>query len=259
MSRIDQRLSELASKNERALALFITSGYPRLDSTVKLVPELESSGADIIELGMPFSDPLADGPVIQESSRIALKNGVTLRKIFADVRALRAHSGIPIVLMGYMNPIFRFGVERFFDTAARVGVDGVIFPELPLEEAEKFRSATALRGLSLILLVTPTTPPERIAAIDAASSGFVYCVSTTGITGRGVQSPVTAYLKNVKRHARKNPVLVGFGISTPAEGRMCARYTDGIVIGSALLKRIGSGDSMKDLNRWVRGFKSALG
>ena len=258
MSRIDTTLRILNKRGEKALALFITAGYPELESTVPIVHALEQGGADIIEIGMPFSDPLADGPVIQESSHRALKNGITLQRILSDLAAIRKQSDIPLVLMGYVNPIMAFGEERFFSCMAEAGADGIILPELPLEEIGRFSSLIARSGLSQILLVTPTTAAERISAIDEASSGFMYCVSTTGVTGGKSRVPEQEYLKRVKREARKNAVMVGFGVSTPEDAHAYAQATDGVIIGSALIKRLGQGLAGEPLSTWVRGMKEAL-
>jgi tryptophan synthase alpha chain len=256
-TRIDERLAEVLAKGERALTLFLTAGFPELTSTPDLVLELEDAGADIIELGMPFSDPLADGPVIQESSAIALRNGASLNTILGDVREIRKRSQIPIVLMGYLNPIMRYGTERFFQDAHAAGVDGIILPEVPKEELDQFGGIIRGNNLSNILLVAPTSSNERIEEIDKLSSGFLYCVSTTGVTGRGSQVPASGYIKRVKAHAKRNPVLVGFGISTSKEARQFARECDGVIVGSALIKRIMRGRD-KRFRDWVAEFKNVL-
>lgn len=258
MNRIEEKLKAIAERGEKALALFLTAGFPKTDSTVDLVLTLEQAGADIIELGVPFSDPLADGPIIQASSAVALKNGVTLPKIFGYVRAIRRNSDVPLVLMGYMNPMLAYGTERFLETAAETGVDGIIVPDLPFEEADSLRNMSVALGLANIFLVTPESSAERIAAIDSASSGFLYCVSTRGVTGSGTHRPMNDYLRNVKRHARKNPVLVGFGISRPDDAKRYARRVDGVIVGSSLVKTIGEGKSKTALAKLVRKFKDAL-
>ncbi|HUI63555.1 MAG TPA: tryptophan synthase subunit alpha [Bacteroidota bacterium] len=255
-SRIAAKLEAVRAEGQKALALFLTAGIPRLDSTVALASGLERAGMDLIEIGMPFSDPLADGPAIQQSSALALKNGVNLGRILADVREIRKRSSIPIVLMGYLNPVFAYGIERFFTDAAGVGVDGLIFPELPLEESGRFAHEFSRQKLSHIMLVAPTTPPERIQSIDASSSGFLYCVSTTGVTGAS-KAASQEYLARVKACA-KNPVLVGFGISGPDDAREAARNTDGVIIGSALIRRILAGDPLESIYSWVGGIKEAL-
>ena len=258
MGRLEETISGANASGTKALALFVTAGYPTLNTTVQLLIQLHDAGADLIEIGMPFSDPLADGPVIQQSSMTALRNGVTLARILDDVRSVRKSSDVPIVLMGYMNPILRFGPEKFFDTAARAGVDGVIIPELPLGEGENIRAMMRVRGLADILLVAPTSSPERVQAIDSACRGFLYCVSTTGVTGAGAHTPEMEYVRMVKREARRNKVLVGFGISTPDEARMWAGSADGVVVGSALLRKLAAGDPMTAVARWVTDLKTAL-
>lgn len=258
MNRLEETFAALRSRREKALTLFLTAGFPKLNSTVPLVVELEKAGADIIELGMPFSDPLADGPVIQHCSGVALKNGMTLGRILSDVRAIRKHSAIPIVLMGYLNPIMQYGMDKFFARAAEAGVDGVIFPELPLEEVPRVKGILAKNTLAQIMLVTPTSSAERIKRIDSASSGFLYCVSMTGVTGIKRKGTGTAYVKRVKRNAKKNPVLVGFGISSPKEARAYSQDSDGVIVGSALLKRIDNDESVPKMVRWVTQIKQSL-
>jgi len=222
------------------------------------VLEIERGGADIIELGMPFSDPLADGPVIQQSSQVALSQGITLDNILSYVKTIRQSSEIPLVLMGYLNPILAYGAEKFFNSAARSGVDGIILPELPVEESKRYKSTFDNAGLAHILLVTPTTSPERIALIDRASNGFLYCVSSTGVTGTTSKMRGSSYINSVKTNAKKNPVLVGFGIKTPTDARRIANRVDGVIIGSALIQRIARGESLEDVGVWVRQLKKAM-
>lgn len=259
MGRIENRLALLRGRNEKALALFLTGGYPELHSAVQLVPILEKGGADIIEIGMPFSDPLADGPVIQESSSISLMNGTHLQSILEDVAVIRSRSEVPIVLMGYLNPILSFGAKDFFRSAAACGADGIILPELPLEESRRFSEECAGAGLSQILLVTPTSSAERIEAIDEASRGFVYCVSMTGVTGTASKDASRDYLKVVRQHVRRNPLMVGFGISSPETARELARDADGVIIGSALIRTLRESTDPRDVEAWVRPFKDAIG
>lgn len=204
--------------------MFLTAGYPTLDATADLVCALEDGGADIVEIGVPFSDPLADGPVIQKASGTAIANGVTLPWILRLVSQIRKRTDVPLVLMGYLNPIMRYGVDRFFVDAAGAGVDGLILPELPLEEWSSYAPVVASAGLAGILLATPTTPPARVRAIDAASSGFVYCVSTTGVTGGAVAGSALDNVRAVRAHVTRNPMLVGFGISRPEDAVTFARY-----------------------------------
>jgi tryptophan synthase alpha chain len=258
VTRIEDRLSLRAGRKEKALACFVTSGFPNQKSTVPLVLEIADQGADIIELGMPFSDPLADGPVIQHASHTALQQGATLGKVLAHAKSIRRASDVPLVLMGYLNPIMKFGAEKFFEEAASAGVDGLILPELPYEETDRYRELFDRTGLANILLVTPTTPSERIASIDRASEGFLYCVSSTGVTGSAGQKIAKQYIRRVKQTARKNRVLVGFGIATPDDARSAAEYADGVVIGSALLRKCANGESLKNIGRWVRTIRKAL-
>jgi tryptophan synthase alpha chain len=258
IERITERLEQVRARGERALALFVTAGYPDLSSTAELVPRLAEAGADLVEIGMPFSDPLADGPVIQESSAVALNNGVTIGSVLSDVRTIRGSCSAPIVLMGYVNPILSYGAQRFFDDAAEAGVDGVILPELPLEEAGRFAGQMKRHHLAQILLVTPTTPPGRIREIDRASSGFLYCVATTGVTGTGGRAAATDYVVRVKSNAPETPLLVGFGISTPEDARRAAEHADGVIVGSALIKRLQQGVRSDAVYRWVREIKSSL-
>jgi len=258
VGRIEQKLSKLKSEKEKALVFFLTAGFPTLDATVDIAIALEQGGADMLEIGMPFSDPLADGPAIQESSALAIKNGVTLSFILEAVKSIRSRSSIPLVLMGYLNPILRFGEEKFFTSAAEAGVDGVILPELPFEEIGRYKSLVNESGLSQILLVTPTTSQDRIRKIDAASCGFLYCVSTTGVTGSDHHSNIPKYLETIGANARKNPLLVGFGISTPDDAATIARSADGVIIGSALIRHLSHTTEPSEITNWARGFRSAI-
>jgi len=257
-NRLVSRLAAFGERKRKALALFLTAGFPAAESTPALATALASAGADIIELGMPFSDPLADGPVIQESSARSLANGTTVRTVLRDVRRIRSSSDVPLVLMGYVNPILSYGPGKFFAECAACGVDGVILPEITLEERDRFSAAIEAGGLCNILLVAPTTPAERVRAIDEASRGFLYCVSTTGVTGEGGRRAPGDFIPRVKAAAARNPVLVGFGISTPEDALRASAASDGVIIGSALLKRILGGDGEESLGEWVRSIRAAL-
>lgn len=256
MNRIHASLAALAERKEKALALFLTAGFPHLESTVGLVHELRDAGADLIELGMPFSDPLADGPVIQHSSSVALRNGVTLATVFRQVREIRGSSSVPIILMGYLNPVFRYGTEKFFCDARESGVDGLIFPELPLEESGRFKNLMEANRLANILLVAPTSSPARIKAIDEASSGFLYCVSTTGVTGSSNSN--ADHIDRIRQYVSRNPLLVGFGIATPEDARAFSANADGVIVGSALIKKLQSNTPLPELKQWVRSLKNAM-
>jgi tryptophan synthase alpha chain len=256
--RLQKRLEVLRSRKKRALAFFYTAGYPAIDSTVQVGRALAAGGADIIELGMPFSDPLADGPVIQKSSEAALRNGMSLKLLLEQVRLLRNEVDVPIVLMGYLNPIMRYGSKKFFAEAGSAGVDGIILPELPLEEAGRYAVELREAGLAQILLVTPTTPPARLAEIDSLASGFVYCVSMTGVTGGQVGGGVSAYLRGVRERVTQNPILVGFGISTPDQAAVMGAEADGVIIGSALIRQLEKSGAVAALPGWVRTFREAI-
>jgi tryptophan synthase alpha chain len=254
MNRVRSRLAGLQQRNKKALALFITAGFPNLNDTPRLALEAEDGGADLIEIGMPFSDPLADGPVIQRSSARALRNGVTLTHIFQQVGVLRRRSEIPVILMGYLNPILAYGPERFFAHAGDSGVDGMILPELPLEETQRFSSYFHRHELAQILLVTPTTKPARQRLLDEASTGFLYCVSATGVTGSRTTRPDLAYVAGVKRAAVSNPVLVGFGIRHREDVRRFSSVSDGVIVGSACIEHLEK-NGKAGFEKWVRSLK----
>jgi tryptophan synthase alpha chain len=236
-TRIDTRFAELKSQGRAALVTFLTAGDPDGETSLALIKALPKAGADVIELGMPFTDPMADGPAIQASSQRALKAGQTLKKTLAMVRAFRkADDTTPIVLMGYYNPIFVFGVDRFLTEAKAAGVDGLIVVDLPPEEDEELCLPALKAGLNFIRLATPTTDDQRLPAVLANTSGFVYYVSITGITGTAVPDAgkVTGAVARIKRHT-KLPVAVGFGVRTAAHARAIAKGADGVVVGSALI------------------------
>lgn len=237
MNRLVQQISALNTKGKKALAMFVTAGYPTIELTPQIVFELEKAGADIVELGMPFSDPIADGPVIQVASQVALNNGVTTTKIFEIVRDIRLSSNIPIVLMGYYNSIYVYGVDKFLNAAANAGVDGLVVADLPLEEAENFRLSAMDKNISQIYLAAPTTSDKRLAELDNATSGFLYCVSTTGTTGirNIVQAGAAEFVLRCKQFVKNNPIFIGFGISSGADVKNISKYADGVIVGSALI------------------------
>ena len=236
-TRIDTRFAELKAQGRAALVTFLTAGDPDGETSLALIKALPKAGADVIELGMPFTDPMADGPAIQASSQRALKSGQTLKKTLAMVRAFRKADDLtPIVLMGYYNPIFVFGVDRFLAEAKTAGVDGLIVVDLPPEEDEELCLPALKAGLNFIRLATPTTDDRRLPAVLANTSGFVYYVSITGVTGTAVPDAgtVTGAVARIKRHT-KLPVAVGFGVRTAAHARAIAKGADGVVVGSALI------------------------
>ena len=229
-------------KDGSVMSLYITAGFPEKNVTVDLVLELEKAGADIIELGMPFSDPLADGPTIQYASDVAINNGVDLASIFEMIKEIRKVSQIPIVLMGYINPILYFGLEEFCKQAGECGADGFIIPDVPIEESEEFASLAKKNGLDMIYLVAPNSKDARMKIVDEHSSGFVYCVSVTGVTGarsgEEVAQSVDKFKSRVKEHVTKNPIMIGFGIKSYEDARLIAGDVDGFIVGSALIETI---------------------
>ncbi len=234
--------SRQQSGDKKVMSLFLTAGYPDLESTVDLILGMEANGTDLIELGMPFSDPLADGPTIQHSSTEAIANGITMEKIFGMVRELRKESEIPVILMGYINPVLRYGAERFCRDAADAGVDGLILPDIPVEESGIIKEYAEQYGLSMIYLVAPNTSDERMKIIDEASQGFVYCVSVTGVTGardgEEVARSVNRFIERVNENVRRNPKMIGFGIKSHEDAQSIARDADGFIVGSALIDTI---------------------
>jgi tryptophan synthase alpha chain len=239
-SRIDRRFAALAKEGRPALVTFVTAGDPDHDTSLAIIKALPAAGADVIEMGMPFSDPMADGPAIQASGQRALKGGQTLKKTLAMVKAFRAgDADTPIVLMGYYNPIYTYGNDRFLDDAKAAGVDGLIVVDLPPEADDELCLPAIQRGLNFIRLATPTTDDRRLPAVLSNTSGFVYYVSITGITG--MASPdvqkVSAAVARIKRHTIL-PVAVGFGVKTAAQARAIGRDADGVVVGSALVDAV---------------------
>ncbi|MGD2024725.1 MAG: tryptophan synthase subunit alpha [Methyloceanibacter sp.] len=242
MTRIDQTFAKLKAEGRGGLVTFITAGDPDYDTSLSLLKGLPGAGADIVELGMPFSDPMADGPAIQASSLRALKAGQTMKKTLAMVRDFRTeNTSTPIVLMGYYNPIYVYGVDRFVTDASEAGVDGLIIVDMPPEEDEELRPVTAERALNFIRLATPTTDERRLPAVLANTSGFVYYVSIAGITGTAAPdvSSVGAHVARIKAHTDL-PIAIGFGVKTPEQVRDLAALAEGVVVGSALVATIGS-------------------
>jgi tryptophan synthase alpha chain len=265
MNRIDQMFQRLHARGEKAVIPYIMSGDPSLERTAELVIELERSGADLIELGVPFSDPIADGPVIQRASARSLKSKTSLKDVLALVSDLRQRHQvrIPIILMTYYNPVLKFGEERFVKEASAAGVDGLIFPDLPPEEASGILDPARRSGLALIFLLAPTSTPERIKKAASVSAGFLYYVSLTGITGAKLQE-VGSIEKQVKRIRRTSPlpVAVGFGISSPGQASAVARSADGVIVGSAIVRIIEQRGEYPDLpsivGKFVRELKKAV-
>ena len=239
MNRITAKFEELRQIGKSAFMPYICAGDPTPELSRKLFKALEVAGADLIEFGVPFSDPIADGPTIQKASERALAHRISLRQILDLVRELRAESQIPIALMTYYNPIFRMGEGKFCAAAAEAGIDGVIIPDLPLEEAESLLEMASKYNLAAILLVTPTSPPERIRRIASVSTGFIYCVSVTGVTGarQALSEEIRPILTQLRKHTDK-PVCVGFGISTREQAHTVAQMADGVIVASAIINII---------------------
>ena len=233
------RIQKLFSEPKEKLIPFLTAGYPELDSTVELVCNAAEVGADMIEIGIPFSDPQADGPIIQASSQQALNNGMTLNKIFEQVTEIRTQTNVPLALMGYYNPILRIGHETFLEKCIISGVDGLILPDLPLEEAGPFCELAKNKGISPILLVAPNTPNKRIKKISKCAGDLIYAVSILGITGNDLASKdaLAIYLNRVKENS-DTPFIVGFGISTREDVIWFNEHSDGSVVGSVIIKSI---------------------
>jgi tryptophan synthase alpha chain len=254
MSRIDQLFKQ---KKEKVLNVYCTAGYPQLDSTLKVMQALEQNGADLIELGMPYSDPLADGPVIQASSTVALRNGMTISKLFEQLEDFRKSIYVPVILMGYLNPLLQYGFEKFCAKAAEVGIDGLIIPDIPIFEYENEYGAIVKKyGLDFIFLVTPETSSERIMKLDNLSSGFLYAVSSSSITGSDKDfSAVESYLQKLQRMNLKNPVLVGFGIKDKATFEKACKYANGAIIGSAYIKAL---DGSTEVELKTKGFLESV-
>jgi len=264
MNRIQRTFKVLRDKSEAASIAYIAAGDPSLSVTKELVMALEDAGVDIIELGIPFSDPLADGPTIQAASGRALKKGATLAKIFRMVAALRKKTAIPIVFMTYYNPVLHYGVERFCAACAQFGVDGVIIPDLPYDEAGDVIRYARQRGIATIFLVAPTSSKDRIRRIAAASRGFVYYVSLTGVTGarRKLSQEIGNKVREIQS-LTKTPVCVGFGVSNPAQARTIAKTADGVIVGSAIIKIIEKnlsdrGALVRSVSRFARSLSSAI-
>lgn len=262
MSRLAGCLSALENRHSKALVTFITAGDPDLQKTEEMIYLLEDAGADIIELGVPFSDPMADGPTIQLSSERALASGTTLRAVLDVVSKVRARSQIPIILMGYLNPVHSYGYDIFCLDAAKAGVDGILIVDMPPEESSELLTPARHHGIDVIFLLTPTSDAARITSVNKLGSGFVYYVTVTGVTGAriSVSSTLAQELLQVKQSITL-PVMAGFGISTPEQAAEVGLLADGVVVGSAIVKLFEqlSGDQLKtQLHNYVRNLKSVL-
>lgn len=264
MNRIDQLAERLKKENKAALIPFITAGDPDLETTKKLILALQNSGADMLEVGIPYSDPLADGPTIQAASQRALDHGIHLNQIFEALGSIKSEVTIPIVLFTYYNPIYRYGIERFVQQAVQAGVDGFVVPDLPLEESAPLETVLEANRLHLIPLIAPTSTPQRIEKISKGAKSFIYLVSVAGVTGARAQisGKVSEILKTVRQHT-PNPVMIGFGISSPQQVKeMAGLGADGVVVGSALVSFIheqaSSPQLLEKTSAFVRDLKAPL-
>jgi len=254
------RINELFANegNKRILSIYYTAGYPTLNSTLAIAETLEKSGADFLEIGFPYSDPVADGPVIQHSSEVALRNGMTLQVLFDQLAELRRHISIPVLLMGYVNPVLQYGVERFCESCKAVGVDGVIVPDLPMYEyEERYQEVFEANGVSNIFLVTPQTSEERIRKIDGLSTGFIYLLSSSATTGKNlaVSEDTAAYFSRIRNLNLKNPVVVGFGISSRDAFMRATDYAAGAIVGSAFVRLLSESNYEKKIPAFIHQLK----
>ncbi|MEM6524940.1 MAG: tryptophan synthase subunit alpha [Bacteroidota bacterium] len=256
MNRINQLFE---NKKGRILSVYYSAGFPELDNTLDIAIWLEKAGADMIEIGIPFSDPIADGPTIQESNKVALDNGMTLELLFKQIKELREHVSVPVILMGYVNPVLQYGVDSFCDSCKEVGVDGLILPDLPMSEfLTEYQSKFDQHGLKNIFLITPQTSDKRIRQVDENSSSFIYMVSTSSTTGAkdSFGDEQARYFERVKALNLVNPTLVGFGISNKITFDQACVHSKGAIIGSAFIKRIGSSSHLEsDTHQFVRSIK----
>lgn len=250
--------SLLEGKDKNILSIYFTAGYPGLSDTRKIIIELEKYGADLIEIGIPFSDPVADGPVIQRSSEIALKNGMTLHLLFEQLKEIRKSVKVPLILMGYLNPVMQYGIEAFCKKCRETGVDGTIIPDLPIEiYEEEYKAIFEENSLCNIFLITPQTPDERVRKIDKASTGFVYMVSsssTTGVKGSADKDQI-AYFERISKMNLRSKRLIGFGISDKASFENASAYANGAIIGSAFIKALSGKEPVESIVKtFVRSF-----
>ena len=252
------RLDTLFQKKSNILSIYCTAGYPGLQDTVKVVSAIEDAGGDLVEIGIPFSDPLADGPVIQASGQQALDNGMNLSLLFEQLQGIRDKVSIPLILMGYVNPIMQYGFEKFSQTCEQIGIDGTIIPDLPLEEyVSNYKSLFNQYGLYNIGLITPQTPDERVKYVDESSEGFVYMVSTSSTTGGSKRlSDSAAYFERIKGLNLSNPTLIGFNIHDRESFEVACKYSRGGIIGSAFIKALGgANNTVQVVSEFVESIK----
>lgn len=252
------RINEKLQADNKLLSIYFTAGFPNIDDTAKIITDLEKSGVDFIEIGLPFSDPLADGPTIQQSSTRALKNGMTTSKLFQQLKGIREKVEIPLIIMGYFNPILQYGVEEFCKKCQETGIDGLIIPDLPVDVYnEKYRELFGKYGLINVFLITPQTPDERIKFIDSVSNGFIYMVSSASVTGStsGFGEETREYFKRIDQLKLKNPQIVGFGIKDKETFDEATEYAKGAIIGSAFIKYVDK-NGISDIASFVQNVKA---
>ncbi len=255
---ITNRIDQVFQEKKDILNIYFTAGFPDLEDTLRIAGSLEKAGADMLEIGIPFSDPVADGPTIQESSQHALENGMTIERLFAQLQELRQGITMPVLLMGYVNPIIQFGIERFCKKCAEVGVDGIIVPDLPMQEyLQEYQTHFKSNGIHNIFLISPNTSDSRIREIDSKSHGFIYVVSSSSITGakKGVQDGQIAYFKRIQSMSLRNPTLIGFGISDNETYKSACNHSHGAIIGSAFIKQLKEDASDEAIRKFVKGIK----
>ncbi|MDB5153036.1 MAG: tryptophan synthase subunit alpha [Mucilaginibacter sp.] len=254
------RLNKLfESKKDNLLSIYFTAGYPELNTTVAIAEALEQAGVDFLEIGFPYSDPVADGPTIQHSSERALENGMNLNQLFEELKDLRKRVSLPILLMGYFNPMVQYGIERFCKKAVEVGVDGIIVPDLPMYEYETLYSRYFIDNrLSNIFLVTPQTSQERIRKIDGLSNSFIYLLSSSSITGKNLQvsNAIEDYYKRIKAMQLNNPAIIGFGISNNETFRKACEYAKGAIVGSAFVKFLSEENYLERIPEFIKSIKT---
>ncbi len=254
MNRINQKLNS----EEKLLSIYFTAGYPAIDDTIRIIQNLEKNGVDMIEIGLPFSDPLADGPTIQESSTTALKNGMTTEKLFEQLKEIRKTVSIPLIIMGYFNPVLQYGVEAFCKKCQEIGIDGLILPDLPLDEYQTvYETIFKKYGLINVFLITPQTSEERIRQIDAASEGFIYMVSSASVTGskEGFGDTQKNYFDRIANMNLKNPQIVGFGIKDAETFQAATKNAKGAIIGSAFIKHL-TANGTEHISEFIQDLKN---
>lgn len=256
MNRIEKLFK---TKDTNILSVYFTAGYPKLDDTVTVLKELQKQGVDMVEIGIPFSDPMADGPVIQHSSTVALRNGMSLRYLFSQLQDIRNDIHIPLVLMGYLNPIMQYGFEAFCQSCRNTGIDGVIIPDLPFDDyMQSYKAVAEEYGINVIMLITPETSEERIHLIDQNTKGFIYMVSSASTTGvqQSFDDAKTEYFNRINNMKLQNPRLVGFGISNKATFDAAAKYACGAIIGSKFVDLLNKHDAPEAVRELVTALKN---